>query len=129
MVDQTISIAESLYHEDLYRIPGKVLIVLAKDWQQVTDEERSVLSKMLAALKLSLASVQIITRQQFSLDDIVSLSPSRVLAFGIKPAEVSNLYELTEVNGIALIAAEPIDKLDDARKKTLWVELRKMFGV
>jgi len=129
MVNQTISPAQSLYQEDLYLIPGKILIVLSKDWALVTLEEQTTLAKMLAALRLNLATVQIVTRQKFSINDLASFSPAKVLAFGVAPAEAPNLYEFTQVNGLPVLAAEAIDKLDDAKKKTLWLELRKMFGV
>lgn len=129
MVNQTISVVQSLYQEDLYRIPGKVLIVLSKDWTSVTADEQTTLTKMLAALRLNLAMVQIVTRQKFSIDDIAPLSPAKVLSFGLAPAEAPNLYEFTQVNGLPVLSAEAIDKLDDAKKKTLWLELRKMFGV
>lgn len=129
MVNQTISVVESLYQEDLYLIPEKVLIVLAKEWPAVSEEERTVLSKMLAALKLSLASVQIITRQKFSITDVAALAPSKILTFGVIPEEAPNLYELTTAQNTLILAAESIDKLDDAKKKTLWLELRKMFGI
>lgn len=129
MVNQTISVVQSLYQEDLYRIPGKVLIVLSKDWTSVTADEQTTLTKMLAALRLNLAMVQIVTRQKFSIDDVAPLSPAKVLSFGLAPTEAPNLYEFTQVNGLPVLSAEAIDKLDDAKKKTLWLELRKMFGV
>lgn len=129
MVDQTISVTGALYQEDLYQIPGKVLVVLSKAWQDVTDDERMVLSKMLGALKLSLAAVQIVSLQNLSLKDITSFSSEKVLVFGSSVAEVSRTYELTQANGISVIVADPVDKLDDAKKKTLWLELRKMFGI
>lgn len=129
MVNQTISIVQNLYQEDLYLIPGKILIVLSKDWTAVTPDEQTTLTKMLAALRLNLAMVQIVTYSKFSIRDIAPLSPSKVLAFGVAPTEAPNLYEFTEVNGVSVLAAEAIDKLDDAKKKTLWLELRKMFGV
>ena len=129
MVSQTITPVESLYQEELYLIPGKVLIVLAKSWPLVTDDERVVLSKMLGALKLNLATVQVLALPAFSLNDITCFGPSKILCFGVLPAEVSNLYELATVDNTMIIAAEAIDKLDDAKKKTLWLELRKMFGI
>jgi len=129
MVNQTISVVQNLYQEDLYLIPGKIIIVLSKDWASTTPEEQNTLGKILAALRLNLAAVQIVSYQKFSISDLASLSPSKVLAFGVAPVEAPNLYEFTEVQGLPVLAAESIDKLDDAKKKTLWLELRKMFGV
>ncbi len=125
----TASPLESLFQEDIYSIPGRTLIVTAKDWTETTEEERTVLIKMLSAVKLNLAMVQIITLQNFSLEDLSSFNPSRVLIFGGTIKEVSQLYTNTVVNGVPIITAEAIDKLDDAKKKSLWIALKAMFGI
>jgi len=122
-------LAESLYQEDLYEIPGKVIVVLSKNWDDVTEEERTVLSKMLIAVKLNIASVQIITREAFSINDLAALNPSKLLVFGKMVKDVQAFYELTVVNGLPVIVADAIDQLDDAKKKTLWVALKSMFSL
>lgn len=123
------SIAESLYGEELYQIPGKIVVVLAKDWVDVSDEERTLLSKMLVAVKQSLASVKIITLSSFSTEDVAYLSPAKVLVFGSSLKESLNLYEHRKINDLSIVVAESIDKLDDTKKKTLWLALKKMFEI
>ena len=120
---------ENLFQEDLYQIPGRTVVVSSKNWIEVTEEERTVLSKMLTAVKLNLASVQILHLQEFSLQDLQAFSPAKVLVFGATIKEVSQLYTNTPVNGTPVIVADSIDKLDDAKKKSLWLALKQMFGI
>jgi len=120
---------ENLFQEELYQIPGRTVIISSKNWTEVSDEERTVLSKMLAAVKLNLASVQILHLQKFSLQDLQAFSPARVLVFGATIQEVSQLYTNTLVDNVPVIVADSIDKLDDAKKKSLWLALKQMFGI
>lgn len=124
-----ISPAESLYTEELYKTPSKVIVVFSKPWAEVTEEERTVLSKMLVAVKLSLASVQIVVKKEFALEDLSAFDPSKVLAFGASIKGSSKLYENFTVNGVSIISAEGLEKLDDAKKKSLWLALKQMFGI
>lgn len=123
------SVIESLYQEDLYQIPSRVLIILSRSWEEHTEDERAVLSKMLAALRLSLPAVQIITRKDFTVEDLAPLAPTKVLALGAVFKTSDKVYEHLTVNGVSVIAAEAINKLDDLKKKNLWIALKKMFGL
>ena len=73
---------ENLYQEELYLIPSRVIIVLGTAWETIAEEERTTLIKMMGALKLSLAAVQIITRQDFELEDLQAFSPRQIIALG-----------------------------------------------
>lgn len=123
------SILENLFTEELYKVPSKVILVVPKPWKEITDDERAVLSKMLVAVKLSMAHVHIITRAQFSLDDFQAFPPQRVLAFGSSFNGSTKLYEHLSINGVSVILADPLAQLDDAKKKSLWQALRQMFGI
>ena len=124
-----ISIAENLYPEDLYQIPGKFLIVLSKPWNQVSEAEVAQLTKILGALKLNLASVQILTREVITLEAISAFSPTRIVTFGVPIEPTIKPYENTDRNGIKVIYADALDTLDDVKKRNLWLALKAMFGV
>ena len=64
---------ENLYSEELYSLPPKVLIVISKPWSEIQEDEKTLLGKILGAVKLSLSSVQIINRAEFGVDDFNSL--------------------------------------------------------
>lgn len=128
-MSQPASILESLYQEEVYRIPSRVLIILSGPWEDLREEDRTVLTKMLAAVKLSLASVQIIAKKEFAISELGSFAPSKILAFGARLQQASPLYEKLVVDGVPVILAEDLRSLDDAKKKSLWGALRVMFGI
>ena len=124
-----ISQLDSLYTEELYKTTSRVIVVISKPWNEVSEDDRTVLSKMLVAVKLSLASIQIVTRKEFSITDLSAFNPSRVLAFGSLVKSPAKMYEHFTIDGVSLITAEPLEKLDDAKKKALWLALKQMFGI
>ena len=123
------SVIESLYQEELYQIPSRMLIILSRPWEEHTEEERTVLTKMLAAVKLSMASVQILIHNDFTLDTIAPLAPTKVLALGAPLRSSDKVYEHLSMNGVSIIVADAIHKLDDVKKKNLWIALKQMFGI
>ena len=84
---------------------------------------------MLNAVKLNLASVQVIVRADFSVEELTAYAPTRILAFGSTLRSSSTLYESLSVGDTSVIISEPLDKLDDAKKKSLWGALKKMFNL
>jgi hypothetical protein len=118
---------ESLYTEELYRLPGKMLIVIPKLWQEVTDDEKVLLGKILGAVKLSLASVQIVTRQEFSIDDMIEFSPRCILSFGANLNAPLNKYELINTGTARVIIADELRQLNDLTKRNLWLALKQVF--
>lgn len=120
---------ESLYQEELYSLPSPVLFILNQPWETIADADKTTLTKMIVALRLSLASVRIITRDQFSLADLAALAPTKVVALGATFAGSPELYKNITVDGVSLVAGEGLSSLDDGKKKILWLALRQMFGV
>ncbi len=73
---------ESLFNEDLYQLPSRVLIILAEPWEDVSEESRTLISKILSSVRLSLPMVHILTRADFSIDDVAAFAPTRIISFG-----------------------------------------------
>ena len=117
-----------LYPEEIYKISSKVLIVIDKPWSEITGDENILLDKILKALKLSLASVQIQTRPEFSIEDFKIFAPSFILAFGSKLRNSDKMYEELQMDGTPIVVAEALDQLDDVRKRNLWLTLRESFA-
>ncbi len=120
---------ETIFQEDIYSIPSPLLIILSKPWAELSEAEIDTLSKMLKAIKLSLASVQVIVRQEFNINELAVFAPSRVLAFGASLTTPFNHYENINSEGVAIIISESLDQLDDQKKKSLWTALRVMFSL
>ncbi len=120
---------ETIFQEDIYSIPAPLLIVIAKPWEELTEAELETLSKLLKAIKLNLASVQIIARKEFEVNELAVFAPTRVLAFGASLTQPFTHYENITLDGVSIIISESLDQLDDQKKKSLWTALRAMFSL
>ena len=118
---------ESLYSEELYNIPPKVLIVISKPWSEIQEDEKTLLGKILGSVKLSLSSVQIINRVEFGFDDFNSYRPVCIIAFGATLKNSTRMYEKITAEGCAIVVADALDQLDDLRKRNLWITLKQLF--
>jgi hypothetical protein len=118
----------NLYQETLYQTPSKVTVVLSRTWEAYSQEEKSLLSKILASVKVDMASVQIITEAVFSLPTVSSYAPSKVVIFGSR-IEGIKPYEHVQAQGLSVLKADDLSELDDAKKKSLWLALKNMFGI
>lgn len=120
---------ESLYQEELYSLPSPVLFILNQPWESISEPDKTVLTKMIGALRLSLASVRIITRPEFSLSDIAAYAPTKVIALGATFKASTERYKCISQEGVSIVAGDALPDLDDVKKKNLWLALRQMFGV
>lgn len=103
------------------------MVVTAKPWETYSPDERALLAKILASVRLSMASVQIVTQPALSLASLAAYAPSKVLVFGAQSDLKS--YETVQAQGFTVLRADDLPALDDARKKNLWLALKTMFGV
>jgi hypothetical protein len=118
-----------LFQEDLYQLPSSPLtVVLFRGWDDYTPEEKSLLAKILGAVKLSLASVQLLTKKELSATELSVMASSKILVFGSALNDIKP-YEHVQAQGLSIIKADDLSALDDAKKKSLWLALRTMFGV
>ena len=122
-------VLEHLYPEELYNVPPRTLVLIDKPWADLTDEDKTLLTKILGSVKLSLSSVQILHLADLEVEDLAPMNPSRVISFGVTVRPVQKRYEYVHVDGYHILVSDGLAALDDARKKSLWVALRQMFGV
>ncbi|MDH4092388.1 MAG: hypothetical protein OEV74_12580 [Cyclobacteriaceae bacterium] len=120
---------QDLYHEDIYMLRPKVLVILSRNWDEISTADQSLLEKIMGSVKLSLAAVQIITLQEFDLADLVAYKPRQIITFGAGIKGIPTQYELLVFHGISIIQADPLDQLNEAKKKSLWGALKQMFSV
>jgi hypothetical protein len=119
---------ENLYQDEVYLLPSRTLVLLSKEWTELSNEEMALLTKILHSVKLAPDAVQILTGAQFSEDVIRVSNPGRIISFGVA-LDVPSTYQVSTTGNAQVIVADPIDQLNDARKKNLWVALRQMFGI
>ena len=126
MMTQTYPL-ENLYAEELYNLPPKVLIVIPKPWSQIQEDEKTLLGKILSAVKLSLSSVQIINRAEFVAADFGAFRPNCIVAFGAILKNSTKMYEKVTNDQTAIVVADELRHLDDIRKRNLWLTLKEVF--
>jgi hypothetical protein len=117
----------NLYSEELYNIPPKVLIVISKPWSEIQDDEKTLLGKILGAVKLTLSSVQIINRREFGFNDFHAYGPACIIAFGATLKNSTKKYEKIAGDQTAIVVADELRQLDDVRKRNLWLTLKEVF--
>lgn len=91
------------------------------------DEEIILLGKILNAVKLSLAAVQVVTRTEFSAEDFKFYQPACIIAFGATLKDSTKMYENLTLDGIPIVVAHEFNQLEDTRKKNLWLTLKQVF--
>ena len=122
-------IIEHLYQEELYHITSKILVVVNRPWHEILDTDKALLAKILGSVRVNIDAIGIVERSEIDIEALASLSPEKILVFGSSVKGSIKDYEHTSVQGVSVIRADELSKLDDARKKSLWLALRQMFGV
>ena len=79
-MNQAAIIGTNLYQEELYSIPPRILVILSDPWETLTEAEQTTLTKMITALRLNIAAIQIITLESFSIEDLAAYAPEDAAA-------------------------------------------------
>ena len=120
---------EQLYQEELYNVGPKVLVIIPTLWDNVSEEDQLLLSKILVFIKQSLSSVQILTLQDVDVSNLI-YRPLRILSFGSRVSfsgESLQSYKLFTADQISILQVDSLGELDPAKKKILQNALKDMF--
>ena len=120
---------ESIFSEQLYTIGQPPVVLVTQPWNSITTEERTLLSKILAALKLSLDSVSIKNQPSLDLSQWIQ-KPRHLIYFG-EAVKALPQYEVVEANGVSIVISESLKDLlsNESSRKKLWQALKKQFAV
>lgn len=127
-MDSRSPIVADLFQEELYEIKDRVLIVLPEPWESVSTEDKTLLSKILGAVKLHIDGVQIINQPSLTQAVLETLSPKWAIRFSNDASDSLPYYSATAVGGCKVIKSHPLAELDDARKKNLWMALKGLLA-
>lgn len=123
MIDQ-----QSTYSEELYLVREKVTIILSKRWSEIQEAERQQLQKILQAVRLNLASVNIVHQAVLDLNSLRP-RPSRMIYFG-EPVAGLTQYECIKTEGTIVLAPHlSLLQNDPTGKQKLWIALKALFGL
>jgi len=121
------ALAKAAFTEDLYDLPAHVLVVIPGGWETITEANQVLLARILSSVRLSLAAVQVVTAEQFSMKEAALYRPKAILAFGVNFTGAAPLYEVKMIDDAQVVVADAISDLDDVRKKSLWIALKQVF--
>lgn len=118
---------EFTYDEALYKVNSPVTVVLSTPWKELKPEEVELLSKILSAVKQSLASVKVVNSKRLDLSQWTE-KPAQLLGFGIEMPGVAK-YEPIVTPETRMVLADALSVLqhDDDLKKKLWLTLKQLF--
>lgn len=119
---------EALFGEDLYVLPQKTVVVIPTLWEALPEEEIALLGKILTSVHTSLDAVSVISSPTLTAEVLTSLATKRAVLFGSVMTPAIPPYTATTLGTAAVIQADALSALDDARKKQLWKSLKEVFG-
>ena len=119
----------AIYTEEVYIIPPLVTVVIGEPWNQIPEEHRQLLNKILQAVRQSLESIRVIHQPEFNAS-AWSERPARVVSF-TKPPKGLLLYEVIQTGETEVVFSDPLSQLisDDGAKRKLWSALKSLFGI
>src|SRR5688572_14822285 len=121
--------ADTIFTEELYRLPGKVLVLIPSPWQSLPPDNEVLLRKILGSVKLSLDGVQVLTLAAASLNSLTVYNPTHILSFGTQLDTEYKPFTLEVKDKIHIVQSEALHSLDDSKKKSLWIALKQAFGL
>lgn len=125
----TSTLLNHLYQEELYQVPVPAIFVMDQPWDELAEADQLTLTKMIGALKLTIGSVQMLTLTNLKAEDLADLAPTRIVVLGTNFQSSSKQYEPITFDRNTFVVGDSVSKLDDARKKSLWQALKKMFNI
>ena len=116
-----------IFTEELYLI-RRTTLIFSQPIETITEQDRSLLDKILQAVKLTYNDVTVVHQATLDLGAL-AVRPRRVLYFG-NPVTGLSPFEVISVDGSSIVLAPALSALhsDPASKQKLWTALRTLFG-
>jgi DNA polymerase III psi subunit len=121
--------ADQIFTEELYHLPGKVLVLIPTPWESIQPDHEVLLRKILASVKLSLDGVQVLHLAEADINSLNVYKPSHILSFGTRLNPECKPFTIEKHQDIQIIQSESLEILDDSKKKSLWIALKQAFGL
>ena len=115
-----------IYNEELYQLPSRVIVLIPVAWTEISDEEKTLLGKILSAARLSLQGVQILHDKNVMIESLNVFNPGVIISFGVNVTPAVELYQPLNIGGIIIIRSDQLNALDDTKKKSLWGALKTL---
>jgi len=120
---------DTTYQEEIFQIKPKSVVVINEVWEKLGEKERELLSKIIAALKISIDSITIVSQPTLDITSFAGKA-NKLIYFGDSPVGISR-YEVLESGDLPFVCSENLTQLIDneASRKQLWIALKRLFTV
>lgn len=119
--------ASFLYEKEIYSQPETTVVLLKKNWTDLTEDEVTLLNKILGAVKVNPAGAVFIKSSEIDYSLLNNYRAGKTLAFGFLSPEQETHSFLTHQNNKIVFSPE-LSSLNDNEKKILWGNLKKAFS-
>jgi hypothetical protein len=116
-----------IYTEELYKLPGRVIVLLPVPWETVPEDQVVLLSKILSAARFSLQGVQVLCYKDVQLTQLTIFNPAVIISFGVVLTPATALYQPETIEDVTIIQSDELSALTDSKKKDLWGALKKLI--
>jgi hypothetical protein len=116
-----------LFDKEIYTQPETTVVLLKKSWADLTEDEVSLLNKILEAVKVNPAGAIFIKTADVDYSLLNNYSAGKTLAFGFLTPEKETHGFLTHQKNKVVFSPE-LAALNDNEKKILWGNLKKAFS-
>lgn len=109
-------LTNSIFNDEIYSIKSRPVIVLDRTWNNIKEEEKALLERIIHVAKISLNDVDIIASQSLEILQRADRPPIAI-AFGLDvPGLPQN--EILDVQGTRTILTSDLRALADADKES-----------
>ena len=119
--------ASFLFDKEIYTQPETTVVLLKKNWADLTEEEVILLNKILSAVKVNPAGAVFIKSSEIDYSLLNNYRAGKTLAFGFLSPEKEAHGFLSHSNNKIVFSPE-LSSLNDNEKKILWGNLKKAFS-
>ncbi|MCZ8021744.1 MAG: hypothetical protein O9302_09965 [Cyclobacteriaceae bacterium] len=116
-----------LYDKEIYSQPKTTVVLLKKNWADLTEDEVTLLNKILGAVKVNPAGAVFIKTLEIDYSLLNNYRARKTLAFGFLSPEKEAHGFIAHSNNKIVFSPE-LNALNDNEKKILWGNLKKAFS-
>ena len=120
---------DATYPEEIFQIKPKPIVVINESWERLGNKERDLLTKIIAALKISIDTITVISHPSLQITSFQGKA-NKLIYFGDLPIGLPP-YEVLESGTVSFICSDSLTQLVDNEpaRKQLWLGLNSLFAL
>jgi hypothetical protein len=113
-----------------YHVTRRLTILIDQPWNELSEEARTTLYKLIQAVHIPYHQVPVIHRNSMGKDEVQVLNSAFIISFGVSADSCTNPYHLYQIGDTAFVLADNLNVFssDKNLKQKLWQLLLHKFG-